>query len=96
MAVVEQQRDPYLVASVVRCCRVLRAFRTKHDALPLRTIVQRTGLSKSLVFRLLHTLQRIRWIEKSNRTYRLVVHVPRHRISTADSKRGASLELPAR
>ena len=69
--------DPYLVESIVRCCRVLRAFQTRGGELPLHTIARRTGLSTSLVFRLLHTLRHIGWIEKRDRTYRRLVRVPR-------------------
>lgn len=70
------QRDPYLVKSVVRCCQVLRAVQTR-GALPLHTIARRTGLPKSLVFRLLCTLSHIGWVEKRDRRYRLLVQVPR-------------------
>jgi DNA-binding IclR family transcriptional regulator len=71
-------RDPYLVKSVVRCCQVLRAVQGE-GALPLHVIVRRTGLPKSLVFRLLCTLRHIGWVEKHDdgRTYRSLVNVPR-------------------
>lgn len=72
-------RDPYLVKSVVRCSLVLRAFHNGEDGLPLGAIAQRTGLPKSLVFRLLYTLRRVGWIEKCGHTYRLLVRVPRRR-----------------
>jgi hypothetical protein len=70
------RRDPYLVQSVVRCCQVLRAVQTGKGPVPLHTIAQRTGLPKSLVFRLLCTLSHIGWIEKRDRRYRLLVRVP--------------------
>jgi hypothetical protein len=70
-------RDPYLVKSVVRCCQVLRAVQSKKDPLPLRTIARRTGLPKSLVFRLLSTMNRIGWVEKGDRGYISLVRVPR-------------------
>ena len=73
------QRDPYLVKSVIRCSRVLRAFHTGEVGLPLGAIARRAGLPKSLVFRLLYTLRCIGWIEKRDRTYRLLVRVPRQR-----------------
>lgn len=81
--------DPYLVQSVVRCCQVLRAFSARERALPLHAIAQRTGLSKSLVFRLLHTLQDIGWIEKRDRAYHLRVQIARQKRkdSKAKSKR---------
>ena len=72
-------RDRYLVNAVVRCSRVLRAFQTREDALPLRMIAQRAGLSTSIVFRLLYTLEQVGWIEKHDHTYRLLVRVPRRK-----------------
>jgi hypothetical protein len=47
--------------------------------LPLHAIAQRADLSMSLVFRLLHTLQHIGWIEKHDRTYRLLVRLRQKR-----------------
>jgi DNA-binding IclR family transcriptional regulator len=75
------QRDPYLVKSVIRCSRVLRAFHTEEGGLglPLGAIARRAGLPKSLVLRLLYTLRYIGWIEKRDRTYRLLVRVARQR-----------------
>jgi ribose transport system substrate-binding protein len=57
-------RDPYLVKSVVHSSRVLSAFRASGEALPLREIVTRSGLPKSMAFRLLYTLARCGMIEK--------------------------------
>ena len=57
-------RDPYLVKSVVHSSRVLCAFRTSGEALPLREIAARSGLPKSMAFRLLYTLERCAMIEK--------------------------------
>src|SRR6266700_2791198 len=57
-------RDPYLVKSVVHSSRVLSAFRTSGEALPLREITARSGLPKSMAFRLLYTLERCAMIEK--------------------------------
>src|SRR5437773_2424584 len=57
-------RDPYLVKSVVHSSRVLSAFRASGEALPLREIAARGGLPKSMVFRLLYTLERCGMIEK--------------------------------
>jgi hypothetical protein len=74
-----RRRDAYLVKSVVRCSQVLRAFRKREDGLPLHTIAQRTGLSTTVVFRLLDTLRQIGWVEKRDRTYRLLVQVPRQK-----------------
>ena len=60
----ETPRDPYLVKSVVHSSRVLSAFRASGEALPLREIAGRSGLPKSMVFRLLYTLERCGMVEK--------------------------------
>src|ERR671930_1024363 len=57
-------RDPYLVKSVVHSSRVLAAFRASGEALPLKEISTRSGLPKSMAFRLLYTLERCGMIEK--------------------------------
>lgn len=44
------------VQSVERACRILRAFRSETEPLSLSVLVQRTGLSKTTVFRLLQSL----------------------------------------
>jgi hypothetical protein len=75
----ERRPDAYLVKSVVRCSQVLRALQSREHGLPMHAIAQRTGLSTTLVFRLLHTLRQIGWVEKRDRTYRLLVQVPRQK-----------------
>jgi ribose transport system substrate-binding protein len=57
-------RDPYLVKSVVHSAQLLSAFRSSGEALPLREISARSGLPKSMTFRLLYTLERCGMIEK--------------------------------
>src|SRR5262245_52514703 len=57
-------RDPYLVKSVVHSSRVLSAFRASGEALPLKEIAGRSGLPKSMAFRLLYTLERCGMIDK--------------------------------
>ena len=57
-------RDPYLVKSVVHSSRALSAFRVSGEALPLKEISARSGLPKSMAFRLLYTLERCGMIEK--------------------------------
>src|SRR3989442_12476966 len=57
-------RDPYLVKSVVHASRALTAFRASGEALPLREIASRSGLPKSMAFRLLYTLERCGMVEK--------------------------------
>jgi ribose transport system substrate-binding protein len=58
-------RDPYLVKSVVHSARLLSAFHSSGEALPLREISARSGLPKSMTFRLLYTLERCGMIEKA-------------------------------
>ena len=57
-------RDPYLVKSVVHASRLLGAFRASGEALPLREIAARSGLPKSMAFRLLYTLERCGMVDK--------------------------------
>lgn len=57
-------RDPYLVKSIVHASRVLSAFRASGEGLPLREIAARSGLPKTMTFRLLYTLERCGMIEK--------------------------------
>jgi ribose transport system substrate-binding protein len=57
-------RDPYLVKSIVHASRVLAAFRASGEALPLREVSGRSGLPKSMTFRLLYTLERCGMVEK--------------------------------
>ena len=57
-------RDPYLVKSVVHSSQLLSAFRSSGEALPLREVAARSGLPKSMAFRLLYTLERCGMVEK--------------------------------
>ena len=57
-------RDPYLVKSVIHASRLLSAFRSSGEALPLREIALRSGLPKSMAFRLLYTLERCGMVDK--------------------------------
>jgi len=59
-----QSRDPYLVKSVVHSSKILSAFRSAGEALPLREIAIRSGLPKTMAFRLLYTLEKCGMIEK--------------------------------
>ncbi len=57
-------RDPYLVKAVVHASQLLSAFRSSGEALPLREVAARSGLPKSMAFRLLYTLERCGMVEK--------------------------------
>jgi ribose transport system substrate-binding protein len=58
------QRDRYLVKAVVHSSQLLLAFRSAGEALPLREVAARSGLPKSMAFRLLYTLERCGMVEK--------------------------------
>ena len=60
----QPSRDPYLVKSVVHSSKILSAFRSAGEALPLREIAIRSGLPKTMAFRLLYTLEKCGMIEK--------------------------------
>ena len=57
-------RDPYLVKSIVHSSRILLAFRSSGEALPLKEIALRSGLPKTMSFRLLYTLEKCGMVEK--------------------------------
>jgi ribose transport system substrate-binding protein len=59
-----QGRDPYLVKSVVHSSKILSAFRSAGEALSLKEVAQRSGLSKTMSFRLLYTLEKCGMVEK--------------------------------
>jgi ribose transport system substrate-binding protein len=59
-----RNHDRYLVKSVEHASRLLSAFRASGEALPLREISSRSGLPKSMSFRLLYTLERCGMVEK--------------------------------
>ncbi len=59
-----QIRDPYLVKSVVHSSKILSAFRSSGEALPLKEVAARSGLPKTMAFRLLYTLEKCGMIEK--------------------------------
>jgi hypothetical protein len=65
-------RDPYLVKSVVHASQILSAFHDCIEVLPLKEIVRRCGLPKSMVFRLLYTMSTCHIVEKlQNNRYQL-------------------------
>ncbi len=63
MSTKPQARDPYLVKSVMHSAQLLSAFRSSGEALPLREVAARSGLPKSMAFRLLYTLERCGMVE---------------------------------
>src|SRR6516164_7122820 len=59
-----QTRDRYLVKSIVHSSQLLSAFHSPGEALPLKEICARCGLPKTMVFRLLYTLEKCGMIDK--------------------------------
>lgn len=59
-----QSRDPYLVKAVVHASKLLTAFQTSGETLSLKDVASRCGLPKTMVFRLLYTLEKCGLIEK--------------------------------
>lgn len=57
-------RDRYLVKSIVHSSQLLTAFRSSGEALPLREIALRSGLPKTMAFRLLYTLEKCGMVDK--------------------------------
>jgi len=57
-------RDRYLVKSIVHSTQVLTAFQSTGECLSLREIVNRSGLPKTMAFRLLYTLEKCGMIDK--------------------------------
>jgi ribose transport system substrate-binding protein len=48
--------DPYLLETVSRACDVLKCFEDSEESLKLRDIIRKTGLNKTIAFRIVHTL----------------------------------------
>jgi hypothetical protein len=67
-------RDRYIVQSLVHASEILGAFESAGDVLRLRDVIERTGFSKGLCFRLLHTLHQCGFVEKVDELhYRILV-----------------------
>jgi len=64
MASVSACRDRYLVKSIVHSSQLLTAFRSSGEALPLKEIAARSGLPKTMAFRLLYTLEKCGMVDK--------------------------------
>src|SRR5262247_3381383 len=64
MPTTARTRDPYLVKAVVHSSKLLTAFQTSGEALSLKDVATRSGLPKTMAFRLLYTLEKCGLIEK--------------------------------
>jgi ribose transport system substrate-binding protein len=73
-------RDLYLVKSLVHAAEILWAFQHPGEALRLRDVMDRTGFSKGMCFRLLYTLHHCGFLEKvEGSRYRLTSEVRRRK-----------------
>jgi ribose transport system substrate-binding protein len=59
-----QSRDRYLIKSILHASQLLSTFHSTGEALSLREVTVRSGLPKTMVFRLLYTLERCGMVEK--------------------------------
>lgn len=59
-----RNRDRYLVKSIVHSTQLLTAFRVAGESLPLKEITTRSGLPKTMAFRLLYTLEKCGMVDK--------------------------------
>src|ERR1700745_3032676 len=64
MSPAAQTRDRYLVKSIIHSSQLLSAFRAPGEAFPLKEIVARCGLPKTMAFRLLYTLEKCGMVDK--------------------------------
>src|SRR5215469_2310759 len=64
MSPAAQTRDRYLVKSIVHSSQLLGAFHAPGEALSLKEISARCGLPKTMVFRLLYTLEKCGMVDK--------------------------------
>jgi ribose transport system substrate-binding protein len=73
-------RDGYLVQSVVHASEILWVFQHPGEGLRLRDVMDRTGYAKGMCFRLLYTLRHCGFIEKiDGNRYRLTSEVRRRK-----------------
>jgi ribose transport system substrate-binding protein len=73
-------RDLYIVKSLVHAAEILWAFQHPGEALRLRDVMDRTGFSKGMCFRLLYTLHHCGFVEKTEGSrYRLTSEVRRRK-----------------
>lgn len=63
--VTPRTNDPYILETVSRACDVLQCFPDEEASLKLRDVVQKTGLNKTIAFRILHTLVERGMLERS-------------------------------
>lgn len=64
----EASVSPYTLEGVTRACNILRAFEDDRQALSLTEVVERTGLERTICFRLLRTLTDQGLLRRSDKT----------------------------
>jgi ribose transport system substrate-binding protein len=69
------RRDPYLIESVAHACDILNLFGPEVSSLGLKEVAARSGLNKTVAFRLLHTLRLYGLIQKSGTRYSSTVRL---------------------
>lgn len=68
---IRSKANPYQLETVSRACDVLKCFGGQEEELKLRDIICKTGLNKTIAFRIVHTLEDQGFLERSpNRGYR--------------------------
>ncbi len=73
----ETARDKYLIKSIANAAQVLAAFSSQGELLRLNQVVERSGLNKSKVYRLLYSLERYGFVERAeDKFYRAVTKPP--------------------
>jgi ribose transport system substrate-binding protein len=73
-------RDRYVVKAIVHAAEVLWVFQSPGESLRLRDIVDRTGFTKGMCFRLLYTLHHCGLVEKIDESrYRLTSEIRRRK-----------------
>jgi len=76
-----RSRDPYLVKSVVHCSKLLTAFQSAGETLSLKEVSARCGLPKTMVFRLLYTLEKCGLVQKPGENlYQSCISPLKHRL----------------
>jgi ribose transport system substrate-binding protein len=72
------KRDPYLIKSVCEASRLIAAFQSPGEILRQHQLVERTGLTRGIVHRLLYTLVKEGIIDKpAPHQYRCFLHLSR-------------------
>ncbi len=72
------KRDPYLIKSVCEASRLIAAFESPGEILRQHQLVERTGLTRGIVHRILYTLAKEGIIEKpAPHQYRCFLHLSR-------------------